>query len=125
MSTIKIENIKKGFLGTVEFDLKCKGHRGFQNFSCYPYDGSVDWIQIQSEKRIGQYFFKTGKIELSKSSSVHPGFARFAYERALGQTITIELDKEQNALLVEFIKNSAPNGIKGFFEFDNSGIEII
>lgn len=68
--TAKIQNYKTGIMGTIEFDLKCEGHRGFQNFLFYP-KGNQDGVMftIQSDKRVGTYNAETGEIKLSKSRS--------------------------------------------------------
>jgi len=67
--TTEIKNIKNSIMGTVEFDLKAKGQRGFQNFICYPINGDSKAVKIQSDKRIGVYDPEKGTVKLSKSRS--------------------------------------------------------
>jgi len=68
---MEIQNITNNILGTVSFELKAKGHRGFQSFTVYPIgkNEKVEKVAIQSDKRFGYYFFETGKILLSKSQN--------------------------------------------------------
>ena len=63
----EIKGIKRSILGTIQFNIKCKGHKGFQNFICYPIKEKSDFVIIQSSNRIGKYYHGTGKIVLSKS----------------------------------------------------------
>lgn len=65
--TTEIKNIKTSIMGTIQFDLKAKGQRGFQNFICYPLNGDSKTVKVQSDKRIGTYNPESGVIKLSKS----------------------------------------------------------
>lgn len=49
----EIKDIKTSIMGTIEFNLKCSGHRGFQEFLFYPADTRSNKIKIQSDNRIG------------------------------------------------------------------------
>ena len=69
MNTAEIKNIKTSVMGTIEFDLKAKGQRGFQSFIVYPINAETKIVKIQSNKRIGSYNPATGEIKLSKSRS--------------------------------------------------------
>ena len=66
---VEIKNIKKSIMGTIQFDLKAKGHRGFQDFVCYPMQEASEKVKVQSGKRIGYYYHETGRFQLSKSRS--------------------------------------------------------
>jgi hypothetical protein len=65
----EIKDIKTSIMGTIEFNLKCSGHRGFQEFLFYPAETRSNKIKIQSDNRIGFYYPDNGEIVLSKSRS--------------------------------------------------------
>ncbi len=121
-----ITNIKKSIMGTIQFDLKAKGHRGEQNFICYPISGEDKTVKIQSSKRIGKYNPESGLVELSKS---RPGGSYFMH-MSFDKLVTIQLSNEDNNELKTAIFKTASSeaGKKenGLVKCDNSGaINII
>lgn len=112
MAKLEIKNIKKCFLGTLEFDLQATGQRGFQNFVFYPADKLCNNLfTIQSDKRIGQYNSETGEIKLSKSRpngsyNIHLHLDKLTSEK-LSESQRIEL----NAALQATATNTGNGGI--------------
>lgn len=86
----EIQNIKKSILGTIEFDLKAKGHRGFQNFICYPMQTQSSKVLIQSNKRIGYYHHETGLLQLSKSRSNGSYQPHLVFDKLVEETLSDE-----------------------------------
>lgn len=111
MSNNQIQNIKRSIMGTIEFDLAAKGHRGFQNFLCYPATGEAESIQIQSDKRIGRYYPETGFIQLSKSHSGGAYFHHFQVDRMMNRLTDLILSETDRKALNAAIKGTA--GIVG------------
>jgi len=125
----EIKNIKKGFLGTINFELKAKGHRGFQNFIFYPIGKGVEnaELTIQSNKRFGKYIPKEGKIILSKSRSGSYGsssayFNVDAQNNDLVSVILSDIDKTNINVMISI---SDENGKIGVMTFDNQGAKNI
>jgi len=121
-----ITNIKKSIMGTIQFDLKAKGHRGEQNFVCYPISKEDKTVKIQSSKRIGIFNPEIGLIELSKS---RPGGSYFMH-LSFDKLVTIQLSKEENeelkAAIFKTASSEAGKEENGYIQSDNSGaINII
>lgn len=117
----EIKNIETSAMGTVKFDMKAKGHRGFQNFICYPINKSSKYIKIQSDKRMGVYYPNKEEMHLSKSRAGGSYFHHLSLD-----TLTIvKLDSVENQELKMRIFTSASSeaGKKenGFIHSDNSG----
>ena len=81
-------------MGTIQFDLKAKGQRGFQDFICYPINKADDTqsVKIQSDKRIGTYNPKTGEIKLSKSRQNGSYFHHLQFD----ELVTAQLEPIDN-----------------------------
>ena len=73
-----IENIRRGIMGTVEFDGKFSGMRKPQDFIVYPIAAGADAtrLKVQSDTRIGLVDLTTGAVRMSAS---RPGGAYFAH----------------------------------------------
>lgn len=71
-----ISNIRRGIMGTVEFDGKFSGMRKPQDFIVYPIAASDNKlrIKVQSDTRIGVIYLATGEVRMSAS---RPGGAFF------------------------------------------------
>ena len=125
----EIKNIKKGFLGTINFDLKAKGHRGFQNFVFYPISKGADntELTIQSNKRFGKYMPKEGKIILSKSRSGSYGScsANFHLDAQNNDLISVILSDTDKTNINVMVAISDENGKNGIMTFDNQGAKTI
>jgi len=100
-----IKDIRLSNLGSIEFDLSCKGHRGFQTFILYPIE-NTDYVTIQSDKRIGYYYFKTGKIQLSRSRQRGSYFIHLSFD----ELVEFVLTTEQKIKLNEQIRTKSNNG---------------
>jgi len=63
---MKIENIKKNCLGTIDLTAKFSGMRKPQDFIVYPIKSidDTDKVMIQSDTRIGYIRLSSGEIEL-------------------------------------------------------------
>lgn len=116
-NTGNIKNIKKGFLGTIEFDLKADGHRGFQNFSFYPQDKLSKLFTVQSDKRIGLYNAETGEFRLSKSRSG----GSYNMHLHLDKLISVKLSEDERKQLNAELLKTASNTGNSVIQFDNSG----
>lgn len=64
-----LTHIKRGLMGTAEFDGLFKPQRQAQNFVVYPLHAGnpTDRIKVQSDKRIGYIDLSTGAVSLSPS----------------------------------------------------------
>lgn len=73
-----ISNIRKGIMGTVEFDGKFSGMRKPQSFVVYPIaaGGDAGCATVQSDTRIGTIDTATGEVRMSAS---RPGGAYSAH----------------------------------------------
>lgn len=110
LNNAEIKNIKTSIMGTIKFDLKCKGHRGFQDFICYPINKDNELITIQSDKRIGTYNPSNGNIFLSKSRAGGSYFAHFAID----ELTAVQLDglDNQSLKMQIFMSASDKSGLK-------------
>ena len=124
---IEIANIKKSIMGTTEFDMKAPGHRGFQNFLCYPIGQgqTAEKVKIQSDKRIGYYHPATGKIELGKSRSGGSYNPHLVMDQLNGliKTFDVPADVNHNLKAAIFVTTSSEAGKaeNGIVQSDNSG----
>lgn len=116
----EIKNIKTSIMGTIQFDLKAKGHRGFQDFICYPISEADDTqnVKIQSDKRIGTYNPKTGEIKLSKSRSGGSYFHHLQFDELT--TAKLEPIDNQELKMKIFTTSSKKAGNSVVYS-DNSG----
>ena len=119
---MKISNIKKGIMGTINFEAKFNGMRKPQEFVVYPLAKAdlADRIKVQSDIRIGWIDLLGGRVLMS------PSVAGGAYNPHLALAREIDtLDGEELLLLKANIMGTAHKhaGLKenGFIQTDNSG----
>jgi hypothetical protein len=121
-----IKNIRKSIMGTIRFDLKAKGHRGFQNFITYPMsEGSAtDKVKVQSDKRIGWYVPDKGMFVLSKSRS-SGSYNPHLYTDELIPTLIDETSNDllKQAIALSFDKDAGNNGV--VFTDNSNAINIL
>lgn len=82
---MKLENVKTGFMGTIEFDAKFPGMRKAQNFSVYPMheEGESDKIiRCQSDSRWLEINSETGECEITTAQQGHHSGIMLAYQKA-------------------------------------------
>lgn len=111
-----IQNIKKGLLGTIGFDLQASGHRGFQNFCFYPQDLRSNKFTVQSDKRIGHYYADTGEFHLSKSRAN----GSYNLHLILDKLTVVKLPESERMALNAVLQASASNTGNSIIQFDNS-----
>lgn len=111
MAKLEIKNIKKGFLGTLDFDLQATGQRGFQNFVFYPQDVRSNKFTVQSDKRIGYYYADTGEFHLSKSRSNGSYNLHLILDKLTCEKLSESQRNELNAALQATATNTGNGGI--------------
>lgn len=127
MNKAVISNIHKNIMGTMSFDMACKGHRGTQDFIVYPIskDNNAEIVIIQSDKRFGRWNPATGEIELNKSNPSRNNGAGFAFDKALRQTTIVQLSNVDNQALKMAVftttSKEAGKDENGSVSSDNSG----
>jgi len=117
----EIKNIKTSIMGTIQFDLKAKGHRGFQNFICYPMQEEADDVKIQSDKRIGKYFHKTGMIVLSKSRQGGSYFHHLTFDKLVVE----ELEEKDRIELNTRLRLTDENEGHPVVKINNAGASAV
>jgi hypothetical protein len=117
----KISRISNSSLGTTEFNLEAKGHRGEQRFTTYPISKGATEVLVQSGKRIGRYNPSTGLIRLSKSYSGGAYFHNWTMDAMKKQLVDVQLSEADNEALKKVIYRSSPNGSAGLLIVDNEG----
>lgn len=114
----KITNIRTSIVGTIQFDMAAKGHRGTQNFICYPMTGDDETVKIQSDKRIGKYCPESGRMLLSKSRSGGSYFHHLQTDDLTG----VHLDPLENQeLKMKIFTTSGKKVGNSVLSTDNSG----
>lgn len=106
-----LKGLRGNSVNSISFDLKAKGHRGYQDFIVYPINADAKSIKVQSDKRIGNYYPQSGKFELSKSRQGGSYFIHLALDSLVEVVLSEEQRKEFNNVLEKF----APRG--GVFIF--------
>ena len=113
-----ISNIKTSIMGTIKFDMTAKGHRGTQNFICYPITEETKLITIQSGKRIGKYDPETGIILLSKSRANSSYF----HHLQMDNLTAVEIDPLENQeLKIKIFTTSGKKVGESIVKSNNSG----
>lgn len=112
-------------VGTVSFDLKAPGHRGYQDFIVYPINEQTKIIHIQSDKRWGEYNPKTGQITLSKSRARQGNSYCFEVDKYNGDLKVIQLTEKDNDHLSYAIRKTAGIKTNSILVVDNSHADKI
>ena len=118
MSTTQIQNIKLGYMKTVDFELKIKGMRKFQKFIVYPITDAEEPIKIQSNTRMGSLNLKTGIGNMSKSHSSGAYFHHLQLD-PLTEFVLTEVDL--STLRMKIFTTGSKKGGNSVMSFDNSG----
>ncbi len=108
-------------MGTVEFELSAKGHRGFQDFIFYPADAQSTSFTVQSDKRIGRYDAGAGKFRLSKSRAGGSYNPHLMFDD-LTDVVLTETDRE---LLNKALYGTNGNTGNSIVKIDNSAVVSI
>lgn len=114
-----LTNVKKGIMGTIEFDAQFKGMRKPQDFIVYPLHAGGDptRIKIQSDTRIGIICFTSGRVLMS------PPVASGAHTAHLVNAKEVDkLSAEEVLLLKAAVFSTAGKsvGSNGIVTTDNS-----
>ncbi|CAN0176534.1 unnamed protein product [Ectocarpus fasciculatus] len=119
MLQAKIEGIRKGRMGTIEFEMKVVPKmRKAQNFTVYPLSEDKNKITIQSKNRIASIDMRTGQGKICNPPRTNSSFADLQFGNPLSFQV-IEVDR------VELIKSIAATassraGNNGIMVTDNS-----
>lgn len=118
VETVKISNMKRNIMGTLDFDMKAEGMRNAQEFTVYPMKAGDTYIIIQSDKRFGRLNLSTGegimnKKNVNNASSIH---------LSMGERQSFKLTSSQLSALKNAVKGTGGKSVgKAGVSSDNSG----
>ncbi len=101
-----LKGLRGNSVNSISFDLKAKGHRGYQDFIVYPINRESKSILVQSSKRIGNYYPQSGKFLLSKSRQG----GSYSPHLIIDPLTEVVLSEEQRKEFNEVIEKFAPKG---------------
>lgn len=119
MLQAKIEGIKKGRMGTIEFEMKVVPKmRKAQNFTVYPLGEDKNKITIQSKNRIASIDMRTGQGKISNPPRANSCFADLQF----GNPLPLQITEANRVELIKSIATTASPraGSNGIMFTDNS-----
>jgi len=118
VETVKISNMKRNIMGTLDFDMKVEGMKIPQEFTVYPMNAGDIRIHIQSDKRFGRLNLSTGegimnRKNINNAASIH---------LSRGDNMNFKLTSSQLSALKNAIKATGGKSVgNAGVSSDNSG----